>query len=340
MARIVPPGAVAAHDLLRAVRNSLAQLPDGLVVVACSGGPDSLALAAATAEVCAASGRPSGALVVDHQLQAGSAHVAKTAAHECRELGLSPVEVLTVTVASGAGPEASARVARYEAMDAMAAELGAVAVLLGHTRDDQAETVLLGLARGSGPRSLAGMPASRGHYLRPLLGVRRQTIRTACDHWELTPWDDPHNSDPTFTRVRVRDEVLPVLESQLGPGIAESLVRTADLARADCDALDEWASRELSGHVTGPQVEPVTASSLDCRHLLALPQAVRTRVIRMWLLSQGAPQQRLAAEHIWQVDRVVSQWRGQGPVSLPGRICVRRECDRLWVAADDSREWS
>lgn len=336
MARVVAPATAAAHEVLRAVRETLGQTPEGLVLVACSGGPDSLALAAATAQVCAVSGRRAGALVVDHQLQQGSDQVAQVAVQGCRSLGLTPVEVLAVTVSAGVGPEAAARQARYQAMDELAADLGAVAVLLGHSLDDQAETVLLGLARGSGTRSLAGMAPTRGRYLRPLLGLKRPTMRAACKHWDLVPWDDPHNEDPAYTRVRVRGVVLPVLEAELGPGIVGALARTADLARADADALDEWAKQYW-------QALPAAAEGslgLDASDLAELPLAIRTRVIRLWLAAQDVPLQRLAAEHIWQVERMVSHWRGQGPISLPGRIAVRREYGRLVVVPDDPRTWS
>ena len=226
----------AIADTRRAVR---AVLPaDGLVLVALSGGPDSLALAAATA--FEAAGR-SGAVIVDHGLQAGSAEVAARAATAARDLGLDPVLVVRVEVGADGGPEAAARAARYRALSEAAASAGASAVLLGHTLDDQAETVLLGLARGSGATSLQGMEQVSGLYRRPLLGIRRSVTEQACADAGLTPWNDPQNLDPAFTRVRVRTSVLPMLERELGPGIAEALVRTADQLREDSDALDHFA---------------------------------------------------------------------------------------------------
>jgi tRNA(Ile)-lysidine synthase len=146
----------AIADLRRAVRAALPA--EGLVLVALSGGPDSLALAAATA--FEAAGR-AGAVIVDHGLQAGSAAIAEAAAEQARSLQLDPVIVVAVTVGADGGPEAAARAARYRALSEAAASLGASAVLLGHTLDDQAETVLLGLARGSGATSLQGMRACR-----------------------------------------------------------------------------------------------------------------------------------------------------------------------------------
>ena len=202
-----PHRAVAATRL--AVRQALGQIGQieegGLVLVACSGGADSLALAAAVAFEAPRAGLTAGAVIVDHGLQQGSSAVAARAANQCRSLGLDPIEVATVQVASsGSGPEARARDARYQAMDNVAERLGAVAVLLGHTRDDQAEQVLLGLARGSGARSLSGMPVRRGRYLRPLLAVARATTVAACEAAGLMVWVDPHNSDPAYARVRAR----------------------------------------------------------------------------------------------------------------------------------------
>lgn len=341
MVRVVPTETVAAHEVLRAVRKSFVELPDGLVMVACSGGPDSLALAAATADVVSASGRLAGAVVVDHMLQDGSAEVAENAAQQCSRVGLSPVTVVRVRVDRGTeGPEAAARSARYEALETRAQRLGAVAVLLGHSLDDQAESVLLGLARGSGTRSLAGMRRRRGLYVRPLLGVRRDTLREACQHWGLRPWSDPHNSDHAYTRVRVREEVVPMLESQLGPGVVSALARTARIARADSDALDQWAADELerslaqASEQTGDRCVPTGAAGLDVSHLARLPFAIRTRVLRSWLVAQGCPGSRLTAEHVWSVARLVDHWRGQGQLSMPGGIAVWRECDTLLIGTD------
>src|SRR5579862_3041691 len=225
------PGAAVA-EIRNAVRDCLADLEHGdLVLAACSGGADSLALAAALAFVAPRAGLRAGGVTVDHGLQPGSAERAAVVAGLLRSLELDPVHSVAVTVApagSAAGPEAAARAARYAALDAVASAAGAVAVLLGHTLDDQAETVLLGLARGSGGRSLAGMPARRGVYRRPLLGLRRATTAAACAELGLVPWQDPHNPDYRFARARVRHQALPALEEALGPGVAEALARTAD----------------------------------------------------------------------------------------------------------------
>ncbi|SFL76072.1 tRNA lysidine(34) synthetase TilS [Streptomyces pini] len=222
-----------------------------LVLVACSGGADSMALASALAFEAPRLGLRAGGLTVDHGLQPGSGDRAREVVGRLTELSLEPAEALTVAVGRDGGPEAAARTARYTALDEAADRLGAAAVLLGHTRDDQAETVLLGLARGSGTRSLSGMAAASGspagrrgvrhRYLRPFLAVDRQTTRKACMVQSLPVWDDPHNADPAFTRSRVRHDALPALEKALGKGVVEALARTAQLSRDDADALDAWA---------------------------------------------------------------------------------------------------
>lgn len=309
-----PPAATAAVRV--AVRRALADV-DGPVAVAVSGGADSLALAAALAFE-----RPGSlALVVDHGLQDGSAQVAARAADQCRSLGLDgralvarssgdPQERATGDLPkSGGGPEAAARAARYAALDAAVAAHGLAAVLLGHTRDDQAESVLLGLARGAGARSLAGM-ADRPPYLRPLLGVDRVTVRRACAEAGLTPWEDPHNADPSYARVRVRERVLPVLEAELGPGVAAALARTAAQLREDADALDA--------------LTPLTD---DVAALAALPAALRSRALKRWAEQQcGAA---VTAQHVEALRALVEDWRGQGPVALPGGTRVERRGGRL-----------
>jgi len=301
----------AVAEVRRAVRAALPA--DGHVLVACSGGADSLALAAATAFECRT--RAAALITVDHGMQPGSADQAAAVAAVGYELGFDPVEIVPVTVGTAGGPEAAARVARYAALDAAAAALDAT-VLLGHTLDDQAETVLLGLGRGSGPRSIAGMRPVDGWYRRPLLGVHRATTQAACEALGLTPWHDPHNADPAYQRVRLRREVLPLLEDVLQGGVAEALARTAALTQADLDALDALAAGISSDSAT-----------LDVADLKDQPQAIRTRVLRAWALAGGAAP--LTTTHIAALDALVAGWHGQGPVDLPGGFAVRRASGRL-----------
>jgi len=324
-----PTPAVAAVRL--AVRTALRGLPDGaLVLAACSGGADSLALAAALAFEAprAEPALRAGGVTVDHRLQAGSAERADDVVRLLCELGLEPVDAVAVDVAGPGGPEAAARAARYAALDAVAQRRGAAAIVLGHTLDDQAETVLLGLARGSGVRSLAGMAATTGpggRYRRPLLGLSRATTRAACAEAGLPVWDDPHNADPSYARARVRAEVMPMLEATLGPGVAAALARTAQLARDDADALDGWARVAFTELAAAPD------EGIEVGELAKLPAAVRGRVLKLAMLAGGSPSGSLAAVHVAGVDALVTDWKGQGAVHVPGGLSVSRRYGRLYI---------
>ena len=305
-----------------AIRSALADLPQGTtVLVACSGGTDSLALAAATAFEAPKLSLRAGGVIVDHGLQADSAHIAEIAAEQCRALGLDPVQVRAVEVGTNGGPEGAARTARYDALRDAADEFGADVVLLAHTRDDQAETVLLGLGRGSGARSLAGMAPVAGLLRRPFLEVPRATTAAACIASGLRPWHDPHNDDPQFTRVRVRHEVMPVLEEALGPGVVEALARTAGLLRADADALDMLAADLAETAVRRTDTEVLC----DVGMLEAAPDAVRTRVLRQAALEAGSRATDLTAGHIAAVDALVTDWRGQRWIDLPQGVRAVRK---------------
>ncbi|HKB31165.1 MAG TPA: tRNA lysidine(34) synthetase TilS [Streptosporangiaceae bacterium] len=321
-----PHPAVAA--VRRAAREGLSDLPPGsLVLAACSGGADSLALAAALAFTAPKLSLRAGGVTVDHGLQPGSAERARRVAGLLTELGLEPVERVAAEVGRSGGPEAAARTARYAALDETARRLGAAAVLLGHTLDDQAETVLLGLARGSGARSLAGMPARAGRYRRPLLGVRRGATCAACTALGLATWDDPHNHDPAFTRARVRHEVLPTLERALGPGVAAALARTAGQLRADGEALYQWADIE-SERLRGSD------GGLDAAALTALPLAVRSRVLHRGAVAAGCPPGALTAGHIGQIEELLTGWHGQRWIDLPAGVRAVRRCGKLLFTTD------
>lgn len=328
-----PPPAVAA--VRSAVRRVLSALPaDTTALVACSGGADSLALAGAVAFEAPRVGRSAGAVTVDHALQEGSAARADAVAGVLRGLGLAPVLVSAVEVGAEGGPEAAARRARYDALDAARAARAPAVVLLGHTLDDQAETVLLGLARGSGARSLAGMAPRTGGYLRPLLDLDRATVREACARMGLDPWDDPHNQDPRFARSRVRHEALPALERTLGPGVAAALARTAAMLRADADTLDSLADALYAEAAREPSGDPAAtvapgAPELAVKPLEAAPDALRTRVLRRAALRAGCSASALTARHVRELDRLVVDWRGQAHIDLPGGIRGRRAAGRL-----------
>jgi tRNA(Ile)-lysidine synthase len=297
----------------RGVRRALAECaPGDTVVVAVSGGPDSMALAAATiVEGHKLALRVIGA-TVDHQLQLDSDLVAAQTAERLATLGIDETATLRISVddPDRAGPEGAARQARYAILDQYADHVGARLVLLGHTRDDQAETVLLGLTRGSGGRSLAGMRRAFGLYRRPLLDVGRDDTVTACQVEGIETWHDPHNDDPGYARVRVRRTVLPLLEEQLGPGIAETLARTADQLREDTALLDDIAESEWSG----------LGGELRVDVLTGYPSAIRTRLLRLAALAAGAVPAELTFAHIGALDALITDWHGQKWIDLPGHL--------------------
>jgi tRNA(Ile)-lysidine synthase len=274
--------------------------------VALSGGPDSLALTA-----IAASLRPTSALIVDHDLQPGSAAVAAAAQRQAEQLGCVDAQVLCVQVGAEGGPEAAAREARYRALADARHDRP---VLLAHTLDDQAETVLLGLGRGSGARSIAGMQPYDPPWCRPLLGIKRETTHAACAQLGLSAWHDPHNSDPRFTRSRLRHEVLPLLEEVLGGGVAEALARTATALRGDTGLIDSLIDQAM-GAAESPD-------GLDIEVLTALPDPVRRGVIRCWLLANGAIG--LTDKQIRGIDRLITAWRGQGGVAVGSTLRSQR----------------
>ena len=306
----------AAVAIRNAVRPFIEELEAGdTFLVAVSGGADSLALAHALVIEAQPLALNPIAVTVDHQLQDGSAAQAVKVSEQLKGLGYGQVIIKKVVVTTESGLESGARVARFQALMESVEETKAVKVFLGHTRDDQAETVLLGLARGSGARSLSAMATENGIYLRPLLTITREETEAACLEAGIEFWNDPHNLNTEFTRVKVRLEVIPYLEAHLDPGISRALVRTASLLRDDADALDEWAERE--------------ATDLDCERLATLPKAIRTRIIRKAALAAGATPGQLTYEQVGAIDALVSAWKGQGAVSLAGGVKVERISGRL-----------
>jgi tRNA(Ile)-lysidine synthase len=274
--------------------------------VALSGGPDSLALTGVAADLL-----PTTALIVDHGLQDGSAAIAAAAQSQAEQLGCVDAQVLCVQVGADGGPEAAARTARYRALEDAR---GDRPVLLAHTLDDQAETVLLGLGRGSGARSIAGMRPYDPPWCRPLLGVRRSVTHAACTELGLTAWQDPHNTDRRFTRARLRHEVLPLLEEVLGGGVADALARTATALREDIELVDALIAQAMT--------TSATSGGLDTRALAVLPDPVRRGVIRSWLLAGGAIG--LTDKQIRGVDRLITAWRGQGGVAVGSTLRNQR----------------
>lgn len=316
-----PDPAVAATR--SAVRRVLAGAGGQRVIVACSGGADSLALAAAVAFEAPRASVPAAAVVVDHGLQTGSDQVATQAAQQCAALGLEPALVVRVQVSEqGTGPEDAARTARYGVLADAAQDLGASAILLAHTRDDQAETVLLGLARGSGLRSIAGMATfdPQRRLVRPFLDITRAQTEAACTAQGLSWWDDPHNTDPRYTRVRAR-QILPALEEALGPGVVAGLARTASLARSDADGLDQLAA--VATTALGVPPWPV-------QELTDLVEPVRRRVWRRLFPET-------AKVHIDGLERLLGDWHGQVGIDVPGGLRVSRVQGQIQVGPAPGR---
>jgi len=257
-------------------------------------------------------------------LQAGSDLTAARVVSELQRIGFTNTFSLRAQVEMSDGLEASARRGRYQAFAQAIDTYQPKFFLLGHTLNDQAESVLLGLARGSGTKSLSGMPAENGIYLRPMISISRTTTEAACKEAGLNIWEDPHNSDQRFTRVRVRENILPILERDLGPGVIEALGRSAKILREDSDALDQWAQEAFAA------IDP---TSIEIELLASLPVAVRARVIRLAIYAQGAPAGSISADHLAPIEALVTAWKGQGPSSLPGGVKVARISGRLSLLA-------
>ena len=322
-----PDPAVAAVRL--AVRQTLQAAPDvrrrAPVLVACSGGADSLALLAAAVFELRRTGNPVVGAVVDHGLQEGSADHTARVVGQMAEIGADETASIRVTVDPGPrGVEAGAREARYAALAQLAQHFAADWVLLGHNMDDQAETVLLGLTHGSGGRSISGM--RRGFHAqggprfeRPLLEVTRAQTEAACRAQGIAWWDDPHNTDPRFVRSRVRHTVMPVLERELGPGIAAALARTGHLVREDLDALDDLAEQEYA--------ERDFRAGESVASLEAVAPAVLKRVLRLAALHAGCPPRELTHGHVTALEAMVWKRRGEPrDLDLPGHVrAVRRQ---------------
>jgi tRNA(Ile)-lysidine synthetase-like protein len=327
------------HDPSFMVRKSILssanRLQGGaLALLGVSGGADSLAMAAAVSS-CGAPDVRFGAVVVDHGLQPGSDRLAAHAAGQCRDLGLDPVIEAHVHVPTGPGSgglEQAARLVRRRALLDAAQTHDASSIWLAHTADDQAETVLLGLLRGSGPRSMAGMRAHDGIWERPLLGLRRDIVRASLAEYGIAAHEDPQNEDVRFTRARIRHVVLPLLERELGGHITEQLVRSAELFRDDTDALDAMAAAVIASAGLAADFSSISALSpaeakvgteLEIDALAALPRALRTRVIRLALLAQGciSPEK----DHIDAVEHLAMEPRARGPVRVPGNLQVTKD---------------
>jgi tRNA(Ile)-lysidine synthase len=315
---ITTPALLEVRAALRKYLESIP--PHHIVLVGCSGGADSLALTRALFLEAPAFSLQLIPVVIDHDLQPGSAEVAAKTVAELKSWGIENIFSAKAQVLLTDGIEASARRARYQIFEQALETFSSSYFFLAHTQNDQAESVLLGLARGSGTKSLSGMANVNGKYIRPLLSISRASTEQACKESGIDYWSDPHNRNQKFTRVRVRENILPAMENDLGPGISEALARSAALLREDAEALDGWAAKEFAA------LDP---ANLDCQQLLELPKAIRSRLLRLAIYAAGAPAGGLTAEHLVPVEALITDWKGQGEVSLPGGVKVSRFSGRL-----------
>ena len=308
-------------------------MPDAdapLVMVACSGGRDSMALAAVAGKTCASLGLRCGAIIIDHQLQDGSADVACRTADRCEALGLRPVRVRTIVVsdARGVGMEAAAREARYRAIVDECAD--AAAVLLAHTKNDQAETVLIGLMRSAGLDAVSGMDDAFERdgvlFLRPWLGVTREETTGICEDLSVAWWDDPTNGPDgggelpgTYPlRSRVRHDLLPYLERFAGGDIVSRLALGARLAGADRRYLDAAVRQVCATAVT----EDADGVRIDVRAMRTQDVAIRRRVIAQALRRAGIA---CVAKQVEAIDGLICDWHGQQGVNLPSGYSAYRQ---------------
>ena len=311
----------ALLEVRRVLRTFLENLePNETILVGCSGGADSVALTYALHQESASKNFRLIPVVVDHDLQQDSAQIAASVVTQLKSWGINEIFSAKANVVLSDGLEASARRARYQIFKQALDTYSAKYFFLAHTQNDQAETVLLGLARGSGGKSLSGMSAVNGEFIRPLLGISRETTEQLCNEVGINFWVDPHNSDLEFTRVRVRRNILPTMERDLGPGIKEALSRSAGLLREDNEALDQWAAAEFASR---------PSADFEIEYLAQLPKAVRSRLLRLAIYANGAPIGTLTAEHLAPIEALITDWKGQGEISLPGGVKVSRISGRL-----------
>jgi tRNA(Ile)-lysidine synthase len=279
----------------------------GPVVVACSGGPDSLSLLAVIHDAAL----DPVAVHVDHGLRPGSAAEAEVVAEHASRLGVRCVAE-TAPVSPGPNLEARARAARYEALERARLTVGASAILTGHTADDQAETVVLNLLRGSASAGLGAMPPRRGNLVRPLLGVRRAETEALCAELGFVPVRDPTNDDTRLRRNWIRHDVLPRLSAGADRDLVPVLARQAEVLRAESDFLDELA------RAAWPDGTAVATA------LVALPSVLARRAVRCWL---GSPPPSLA-----DIDRVLAVASGERRAAeVAGGRRVARHQGRLEV---------
>ncbi|MFZ9840585.1 MAG: tRNA lysidine(34) synthetase TilS [Candidatus Nanopelagicales bacterium] len=311
------------YKVVAAVADALADFVGTNLIVACSGGPDSVSLAFATAELAPKHNWEVNVVIVDHQWSELSAANAQFAKDQLVAHGITNVEIVVADPTPAENREAAARDIRYEILKTKSAALNDCPVLLGHTKDDQAETVLMRLVRGSGSKALAGMNPVRDVFIRPLLSLSRTEVHAAIPE-TFSVIDDPANQDDSYLRVRVRKSILPTMRKDLGEDVVDGLYRSAELLRVDSDYFDQETKQKYQ--------DALVESDLDIQQLSPLHTAIRTRVIQLWLINAGVPSGSLHQIHIKTVDELVSNWHGQKEINLPGGFEVKRSSNRLSIS--------
>ena len=316
---------VAARALLT-LRSVGVPGPGTALAVAVSGGADSLALLHTLRTLAGRRDWKLVVLTVDHGLRPGSRADADFVVAHALALGL-PARLLVAppgAVAArrpGQGVEAAARAVRYELLERAADEEGCELIATGHTADDQAETVLLQLLRGSGPGGLAGMAVRSGRLLRPLLRVTRAEARACCEAVGVAWREDPTNADPRFLRNALRLRVLPLLE-ELRPGATRTLARHAELAADERAWLAELTARALERLAVAPGAGG-PGVALDAPRLAAQPVALARRVVRAAAAAAGQPPP--GAADVEEVLALARAGREGGEHRWPGGGCARRQ---------------
>ena len=345
---------MSPHPLVSAVRRALgecfARFPVGSrVVLAVSGGADSMALALAAQYAARERAIELYSITVDHGIRPDSREEAEAVAQYLASLGIrAQVESIDWPSEDGdrgsnLGPEAQARQLRYGAIAdfakrvAAGSSAAAAPVLLGHNCDDQAQTVVLGLGRGSGARSISGMRAegslpehSDVPMARPLLEFRHADLVTVCEELGVRWFEDPTNSEQSewrdsqgdlLRRNAIRYRVMPALESALGPGVVEALSRTATMLQRDDAALSWWAERTLREvSVADGESE---RTEVDAVALRDYPQALRTRVLRLAFLRAGGRGGELGYQHVMALDKLTTRRENNVRIDLPGVQAVK-----------------
>lgn len=332
-------------------RNLKLPIANEIVVVAVSGGADSTALLLALDELIQ-SGRLSVTLCVahlDHGLRSSSRQEAKAVATLARQLGYKPVishlKVRELARAKSDNLEQAARNERYAFLARTAKRKGARIVLTAHTMDDQAETVLLRLMRGSAPFGLGGMEAIRSlegseriQLVRPILWARRSDTEKYCQARKTDFVVDEMNNDESFARVKVRKQLLPLMES-FNSKVVEALSRTATMLREDSLVLlgsaDDLLSRAIMELEGDPHKPKTSYPLLSVKVLAKASPAVRRRALRKWISEGRGDARRLEMVHLLAVERLLKGTAGGRTVELPGGATVRRRAGYLMFRAEN-----